>query len=247
MELDSRPSHQNKGNKTTNVQKQNQHKEGLEEAPNKNANGKGQIEAPKAVVSFGDPANFQTKHPLQSRWTWWYDNPGKKTSQSSWGEHLKQIMTFDTVEDFWRLYNNIVPASQLVPGSDYHLFKEDIEPKWEDPYNAHGGKWIIPVPTKLRNESLDKLWLWTVLACVGENFGDAQNDEVCGCVISVRKSQDKIALWTKTATNDLAATAIGRHLKTILEIPNTITLGYQAHADSQRNNSSFNNKNRYEV
>jgi len=122
---------------------------------------------PKVVV---DPMIFQAKHPLQNRWTWWYDNPGKKTSQSSWGEFLKQIITFDTVEDFWRLYNNIVPASQLSAGSDYHLFKEHVEPKWEDPANARGGKWIINLSTKGRAENLDKLWLWTVLACIGESF-----------------------------------------------------------------------------
>jgi len=156
-------------------------------------------------------------------------------------------MTFDTVEDFWRLYNNIVPASQLTPGSDYHLFKEHIEPKWEDPANAVGGKWIIPIPTKARGEGLDKLWLWTILACVGESFGDAHNEEVCGCVVSVRKSQDRIALWTKNATNDIGALAIGQHIKNLLEVPPTLILGYQAHADSQRNNSSFNNRNRYEV
>lgn len=62
-----------------------------------------------------DPTNFTIKHPLQHRWTLWYDNPGKKTSQESWGSHLKQIVSFDTVstppgvtlisaqvEDFWR-------------------------------------------------------------------------------------------------------------------------------------------------
>jgi len=52
---------------------------------NAKLNGKGPTQpiqpanqSAKAVVSFGDPANFQTKHPLQNRWTWWYDNPGKK-------------------------------------------------------------------------------------------------------------------------------------------------------------------------
>jgi len=221
---------------------------------NAKLNGKGPTQpiqpanqSAKAVVSFGDPANFQTKHPLQNRWTWWYDNPGKKTSQSSWGEFLKQIMTFDTVEDFWRLYNNIVPASQLAAGSDYHLFKENVEPKWEDPANNKGGKWIINMPTKNRASELDRLWLWTVLACVGESFSDTNNDEVCGCVVSVRKSQDRIALWTRTATNEIATTAIGRHLKQILEFQDNAVLGYQAHADSQRNNSSFNNRNRYAV
>lgn len=38
---------------------------------------------------------------LQNRWTLWYDNPGKKTNQQSWGESLKKIVTFDTVSTYW--------------------------------------------------------------------------------------------------------------------------------------------------
>jgi len=200
----------------------------------------------KGTGSF-DPSNFHVRHPLQNRWTWWYDNPGKKTSQSSWGEYLKPIMSFDTVEDFWRLYNNIYPPSQLVSGSDYHLFKEGIEPKWEDPLNEKGGKWVVTLPNKNRKETSDKMWLYLVLACIGEGFALNANDEICGCVISIRKTQDKIALWTKNANNDEAVRGIGKHLRQVLELPAQFSLGYQAHFDATKNNSSFNNKNRYEA
>jgi len=192
-----------------------------------------------------DSSNLEIKHPLQHRWTMWYDNAGKRTSQSSWGDHLRKIVTFDTVEDFWGLYNNIVPASKLAAGANYHLFKEGIEPKWEDSENEKGGKWVITIPPKNRNQTLDKLWLWTLLACIGESFED--ESEVCGVVCSVRRAADKIALWSKTSTNDVAAKRLGRQLKTSLEISDNMIIGYQAHADCMKKNSSFNNKNRYEV
>jgi hypothetical protein len=35
------------------------------------------------------------------RWTLWFDNPPKKASKENWGEALKPLSTFDTVEDFW--------------------------------------------------------------------------------------------------------------------------------------------------
>lgn len=192
-----------------------------------------------------DPTNLTIKHPLQHRWTMWYDNAGKRTSQSSWGDHLRKIVTFDTVEDFWGLYNNIVPASKLAAGANYHLFKEGIEPKWEDPENEKGGKWIITIPPKNRNVLLDKFWLWMLLACIGESFED--ETEVCGCVVSARRAADKLALWSKTSTNDGAAKRLGRQLKISLEIPDNQIIGYQAHADAMKKNSSFNSKNRYEV
>src|SRR5690606_8941554 len=46
---------------------------------------------------LADPTNFTIKHPLQNRWTLWYDNAAKKSTSQSWGENLKQIVTFDTV------------------------------------------------------------------------------------------------------------------------------------------------------
>lgn len=52
-----------------------------------------------------------------------------------------QVATFDMVEDFWGIFNNIRPPSRLNPGSNYHLFKVGIEPMWEHPANMNGGKW----------------------------------------------------------------------------------------------------------
>lgn len=41
-----------------------------------------------------------------------------------------------------------------------------------------------------------------LLAMIGEQFDEG--DEICGAVVSVRRSQDKIAIWTKTASNEAA-------------------------------------------
>ena len=40
------------------------------------------------------------------------------------------------------------------------------------------------------------------MALVGEQFDEA--DEICGVVASVCQRQDKLALWTKIATNEAA-------------------------------------------
>ena len=50
-----------------------------------------------------------------------------------------QVATFDMVEDFWGIFNNIRPPSRLNPGSNYHLFKVGIEPTWEHQANMAGG------------------------------------------------------------------------------------------------------------
>lgn len=188
-----------------------------------------------------EPSNFSVKHPLQNSWTIWYDNPGKRSNQASWGDHLKKITAFGTVEDFWRVFNNLKPASSLAQGSNYHIFKEHIEPKWEDPANARGGKWTVSIPPKSRGTSLDQMWLFTVLACIGETFDSP--DDVCGLVVSVRKAGDRVQIWTKDANNEHACRDIGRSLKMNLELPDNVIIGYQSHADSMKKAA----KNRYEV
>ncbi len=178
------------------------------------------------------------EHPLQNAWTLWYDNPRKRTSQDTWGSHLRKIIDFDTVEMFWRAYNNILPPSRMDHGSNYHLFKKDIEPKWEDKENERGGQWNLIIHRKDR-ERLDKMWLWTILALVGETI--EESDEICGCVVSVRKNQDRIAIWTKNAAKETTQRSIGRQWKSIVELSTAIE--YQVHSDSLRNIS----KPRYEV
>eukprot|EP01128_Nolandella_sp_AFSM9_P004515 TRINITY_DN203_c1_g1_i1.p1 TRINITY_DN203_c1_g1~~TRINITY_DN203_c1_g1_i1.p1 ORF type:complete len:301 (+),score=92.02 TRINITY_DN203_c1_g1_i1:131-1033(+) len=194
------------------------------------------------TVATQTPAEFSVKHPLQDSWTWWYDNPKKKTNFNSWGDYLNKIYTFSSVEDFWSLWNNVKGANDLNSGSNYHLFKEGIEPKWEDPANARGGKWVLQIKTKKKTQ-INQFWLWSVLACIGASFDD--DTQIVGVVVSIRKSMDKIALWTNDASDQAAVTRIGRQFKEILGV--TMKLGYQAHADSLQYNSSFNNKNRYEV
>eukprot|EP01126_Amoeba_proteus_P047114 TRINITY_DN535_c0_g1_i9.p1 TRINITY_DN535_c0_g1~~TRINITY_DN535_c0_g1_i9.p1 ORF type:complete len:101 (-),score=13.59 TRINITY_DN535_c0_g1_i9:422-724(-) len=46
--------------------------------------------------------DFSVSHPLEDAWTWWYDNPQTKPTFESWQGYLKEIYSFDTVEDFWR-------------------------------------------------------------------------------------------------------------------------------------------------
>lgn len=39
------------------------------------------------------------KHPLNNTWTLWYFESDKK---KSWEENQREIISFETVEDFWR-------------------------------------------------------------------------------------------------------------------------------------------------
>jgi len=159
------------------------------------------------------PFDPNVRHPLRHRWTLWYEynlSSGKRPTTEQWGSNLKEIFSFTTVEDFWRLYNNVTPPSQLPLGCSYNLFKNTIEPKWEDTSNAKGGKWTIIIQ-KSRGQ-LDRMWLWLLLACIGQVL-EEDDDEICGIVVNVRKNQDKLCIWTKDADNKDAVVKIGQALK----------------------------------
>ena len=103
-----------------------------------------------------------------------------------------------------RLYNNLQGPRDVAVGSTYHLFKEHIQPKWEDEENRYGGTWTALIPPN-KKKDMDDIWLNLVLACIGEAFGGPQDDlssYVCGSVISLRKKNDKITVWTKAMPDD---------------------------------------------
>lgn len=170
------------------------------------------------------------KHPLQSTWTMWYNPASKNTSSKAWTSNVRPIWSYSTVEDFWRLFNNLVPPSRLPQGSNYHMFKHGVAPEWEDPYNRKGGKWVVMLPNKGEDclKKLDECWMWVVLALIGEFFEDA--DQISGIVISPRSKQNRIALWVVDAQNEDACKRIGAVFKQNLNVQGQ--LSFQAHGDA---------------
>ncbi|XP_025836188.1 eukaryotic translation initiation factor 4E-1A-like isoform X2 [Agrilus planipennis] len=185
--------------------------------------------------------DYSIKHPLQNSWTlWYYENDRSNT----WEKNQKEIASFDTVEDFWSLYNHIKLASDLKQGCDYSLFKKGIRPMWEDDANKHGGRWLISLEKKQRGNDLDRFWLDIILCLIGEAFDNS--DEVCGAVVNIRGKGDKIGVWTSDYSNKNAVLEIGQKLKERLRIPPKMTIGYQIHKDTMDKASSLT-KNTYTI
>merc|ERR1719423_412964 len=69
------------------------------------------------------PEHMMLKHPLQNKWAMWFF---KNDKSKDWASNLRYITSFDTVEDFWALYNHILPASKLGAGCDYSVFKTEF-------------------------------------------------------------------------------------------------------------------------
>ncbi|KDN52208.1 eukaryotic translation initiation factor 4E [Tilletiaria anomala UBC 951] len=181
---------------------------------------------------FEDPENFNVKHPLASRWTLWFDNPSQRGmanmrgSKDSWGEDLNKVVDVDSVEEFWGLYHNIIPPSQLPAKANYYLFKEPIKPMWEDPANAKGGKWSVQFPREKSKSQIDNIWLYTMLSAIGETLdtpfpsgtpralADGPEDElISGVLLAARPNFYRVAIWTRRS--DQETEEIGRRLMDI--------------------------------
>jgi len=175
------------------------------------------------------------KHPLQNKWALWFF---KNDKTKSWANNLRQITTFDTVEDFWGVYNHIQLASKLGLGCDYSLFKDGIRPMWEDERNRLGGRWLVNINKNQRQVELDRLWLETLLCLIGEAFGE-DSDQVCGAVVNIRHKGDKMAVWTGVADDNAdAVLRIGKMFKERLTLNVKSTIAFEKHLDTANKTGS---------
>jgi translation initiation factor 4E len=196
-----------------------------------------QLEAPAA----------ESSSPLRLHNTWviWYDNPRIAAEGTDWKDNLKKCGEFSTVEEFWRIFNNIKPASSLAINSNYHVFRQGVVPMWEDPENKLGGKFVLTIPKKdSKAGRCDEWWLYTLLSIVGEAL-DINGNQVCGAVVSIRKSQDRIALWLKSSDQKVCV-EIGERWKKALGL-NKTHLTFQLHNDAATSGHSFKNEVKFKV
>lgn len=192
-----------------------------------------------------DLAPPQKDIPLHCKWTLWYDNPKMGPSGCDWKETLKHCGDFETVGGFWSIFNNLKPASQISANSNYSLFRHGIEPSWEDPSNVDGGKFVLTIPKKeSRDGKGDEYWLLSVLAVIGETMDDT-GDEVNGAVVSIRKGQDRVALWLKSAKKEVCV-EIGARWKKVLNLDKT-TLRFQIHKDALESGKTYRNQAQFQV
>jgi len=184
--------------------------------------------------------NAEDELPLQYRWALWYAAPKSKDKEKKWDtERNKKVVEVGTVKEFWRVFNNLAPPSQLQEGADLQLFRAGVSPAWEDSFNAKGGTWTYRISKDDATKKLDIAWFNTVLTMIGDQFDDA--DDICGLVVSKRSTNNRLGLWIKHADDKDAVKRIGKQLKEMNHIKSRIT--FTSHDDAKNlgksNRSSY--------
>ncbi|KAJ6785110.1 hypothetical protein PWT90_08105 [Aphanocladium album] len=177
-------------------------------------------------------------HPLKDAWSFWYRPPiSKAHGYIEYENTLHGIATMRTAEEFWEIYSHLKRPSTLPVVSDYHLFKKDIRPIWEDEVNRKGGKWVV----RMKKGVADRYWEDLLLSLIGDQFGEA-GEEVCGAVLSMRNGEDILSIWTRTDGGRVLK--IRETMKRILNFPPNTRVEFKSHDSSIQQRTAIDEQRR---
>jgi translation initiation factor 4E len=184
-----------------------------------------------------------TKHALMHDWSLFglctIPSKGKGKAQTQ----NVNVYEFNTVEDFWSIYNSLLTPSQILSKTNVIFLRKGAKPEWEDEFNKGGGEWITEIdPASPNRKKLDAMWEQTVLSAMGGTLADP--DDIAGIWLQVRVNKTdsknpiyKILIWNRNSSAEKAG-KLGEAWVELLcdkagaEAP---PCTYVSHADAVRN------------
>ena len=164
------------------------------EVDKKIAAGKNQSESGDASAS-GKHSDDCTEHPLQSSWTFWFENPQEDEDEEE-SQQLESLGSFRTVEDFWKVFATVIKPDAMEPFSHCYAFRDEHMPVRES--FPHGGAWKIKLG-KDAESALGRCWEEVLMVAVGEQL---QQTNLVGVSVSVTPSQDVVEVWMRDSGED---------------------------------------------
>jgi|TARA_B100000519_G_C14033983_1_gene339442 hypothetical protein len=158
----------------------------------------------------GAPSHF-----LEHEWVLW-EHRAPASSKEKYEDNMAKLCEFATVEDYWRLFNNVPKPSEIFYDGktkkkfkdrtveSFSLFKKGIKPEWEDKMNRDGAEWFcrkaFPLP------QLDDFWANLTMGMVGETIDP--RDEICGARVVDKSSGSRpiyrLELWFRRKEQAIA-------------------------------------------
>ena len=137
------------------------------------------------------------------------------------------------------MYNNVYGISEIIPNTDYLMFKKGVRPEWEDPRNKKGGKWVVTLPIEEdMEEECNQAWMNLLLSIIGGHFlqDDPQQDLIAGCIFSIRDKHYRMSLWCTDNNNIPKLKRIGHRFKDLCGLPEQYQFSYQIHEKALQHN-----------
>lgn len=146
---------------------------------------------------------------------------------------IKREATVETPEEFLYLLRRLHKLHDIKPITDISLFKDGIEPMWEDPSNLKGGKWIVKIKKNTAEQRLfENIFIWFALV-------PFDTMEVNGIVVSVRGQHTILSLWTRTCPSAEEIEKQGQEIREKLELKPGIPVSFKGNDESLKDKSSF--------
>ena len=181
--------------------------------------------------------NTTEKTPLKSRYTFWYrireesnKSSHKIIDKKEYENQVRKIAEFETVEDFWAIFQHLRKPDSCGPGIDFQLFRYNIKPIWEDDNNKNGGK----VSIKLRQGFTTIIWEEIIFSLIGDVLPENIKNDINGIVCSTREQFNILQIWFNN-WNSEKNNIIEDTIKDLLQIPPEVNLEFKKFFTSEEN------------
>ena len=188
---------------------------------------------------------MSSQNKLSQKYAFWYhtseelldDQINRKTSgDQEYEDNLKKLAEFETLEEFWSIFQYMKKPDDCKPGIEFQLFKDQIKPAWEDENNKQGGR----ISIKLRKNYSTLVWEESVLAFIGNTFPEEVKEQINGIVINCKKDFNMLQLWIKNFKEDVAS-LVEKNIREVLQIPNEVVLEIKPFFQPKKEYNNYNN------
>ena len=145
-----------------------------------------------------------------------------KLDKSEYENQIKKIAEFETIEDFWAIFQHLRKPDSCRPGIEFQLFRFGVKPIWEDENNKNGGKATI----KLRKDFTTIIWEEMIFSLIGDVLPESIKNEINGIVVASRKDFNKLEIWFKNWSIE-KNNIIEKHIRDLLQMPPEVTLEFK--------------------
>ena len=179
------------------------------------------------------------KNNLKNKFSFWYrisdDLYQIQTKQyidkKEYENQVKKIAEFETIEDFWAIFQHLRKPDSCKAGIEFQMFKAPVKPMWEDENNKNGGRLTI----KLRKGFTTIIWEEMIFALIGDVLPKEVKDEINGIVVTSRKDYNTLQIWIK---NFEANNNVESCIRDLLQIPPEVFLEFKQFKQFYKNNKS---------
>ncbi|OII76819.1 translation initiation factor 4E [Cryptosporidium andersoni] len=172
--------------------------------------------------------------PLSHEWVVWEQLNQETRKDADYSNATKPVARFSSVQQFWWLWHHIPQPSELLKGKRMIresadgtrsvvdaviLFKDGIQPMWEDPMNANGGHMFFRAwQTSVNPGELDTMWNNLVLALIGGSLvhGSIVNGIRLVDKLGGTKGNIRIEIWFNDFSNQSARQGLIQEVETLM-------------------------------